>query len=233
MFSTPCLFHATFLWQVSGKNVSCVPRRVSGNALHGLCDIFAALGLRAPAIHVPGAMGSGKTRLGIHAAEKYRDVAEATAITGHINPNMRDVDASMLEHARAHRNKTSSPSTQSSSHPQTHTTLSPSCAFFHNSLKNQPKQLPPHRWANTAHLASPPLLTHSKLFVMSTAHHNEHSSSKCKTTKRTTKNTTKQLTTERLGGRGKDRQKCYMAMTTASGSFREKRKQRPACLRRK
>ena len=133
-FSTPCLFHATFLWQVSGKNVSCVSCKVPDDALHGLCDIFAALGLRAPAIHVPGAMGSGKTRLGIHAAEKYRDVAEATAITGHINPNMRDVDASMLEHARAHRNKTSSPSTQSSSHPQTHTTLSPSCAFFTTAL---------------------------------------------------------------------------------------------------
>ena len=178
-------------------------------------------------------MGSGKTRLGIHAAEKYRDVAEATAITGNVNLNMRVVDASVLENARAHRNKTSSPfNSILLSSTDTHHPLSVLC-IFHNSLINQPKQLPPHRWANTAHLASPLLLTHSKLFVMSTAHHNEHSSSKCKTTKRTTKNTTKQLTTERLGGRGKDRQKCYMAMTTASGSFREKRKQRPACLRRK
>ena len=42
-------------------------------------------------------MGSGKTRLGIHAAEKYRDVAEATAITGNVNLNMRVVDASVLE----------------------------------------------------------------------------------------------------------------------------------------
>ena len=37
------------------------------------------------------------SRLGMHAAEKYKDVAEATAITGNVNLNMRVVDASVLE----------------------------------------------------------------------------------------------------------------------------------------
>ena len=90
--------------QVSGKNVLFVPRKVSMAVVNSLREYFSSPDFRVPAVYVYGASGSGKSRLGLYAAEKYRDLmqsgsrssnrpAKPEAIVGYLYMNIGSVDA--------------------------------------------------------------------------------------------------------------------------------------------
>ena len=95
--------------QVSGTAVGFVPRKVSMAVVSSLHKYFSSPDFRVPAVYVYGASGSGKSRLGLYAAEKYGELmqsgsrstsnrpAKSKAIVGYLYMNMRSVDALVSE----------------------------------------------------------------------------------------------------------------------------------------
>ena len=95
--------------QISGTAVGFVPRKVSMAVVSSLHKYFSSPDFRVPAVYVYGASGSGKSRLGLYAAEKYGELmqsgsrstsnrpAKSKAIVGYLYMNMRSVDALVSE----------------------------------------------------------------------------------------------------------------------------------------
>ena len=63
--------------QVSGTAVGFVPRKVSMAVVNSLREYFSSPDFRVPAVYVYGASGSGKSRLGLYAAEKYGELMQS------------------------------------------------------------------------------------------------------------------------------------------------------------